>query len=273
MYDLNSVVTQCVKKIRKSYIGTVDHAVILGSGLSDLNLGGFECLASISYAELPDFPQSTVTSHKGELSILSNAKTCIAVCAGRQHLYEGYSAQQVATLTYILRELGVKQLYITNAAGALNAKFTPGDVMLISDHINFTGQNPVIGQANHLKNPFPDMSQAYDDNLLALAVEVAQAARLSHHQGVYAGVTGPSLETSAERRMFGMLGADAVGMSTVNEVIAAKHCNMNVLGLSAITNMATGDSNQKVDSIDEILSNAAIAGQSIKLILEKILNR
>ncbi len=250
---------------------TIDQAVILGSGLSGLSLTGFETIAKISYLDIKGLPKSTAPSHKGKLELVSNGSTTIALCSGRQHLYEGYSAQEVCILIYALSTLGTRSLFVTNAAGALNPEYCPGDVMLIDDHINFTGHNPLIGQDEQFGITFPDMSQAYNKSLSHHAKAAANRKSITLHCGVYMGVTGPSLETSAERRMFRTLGADAVGMSTVLEVIAANHTAMNVLGLSAITNLALGDENQKPDTIEEVLAHAATAGAKIKCILEGVL--
>ncbi len=269
------VFTDSVKKssdfLRSEIPQLIDTVVVLGSGLSELTLSGFELEQVIKYQSVPGLPESTAPSHAGELRIYQGQEKTIAVCAGRFHLYEGYNAQQVSMLVYMLNQLGARQLIITNAAGALNPEFRPGEVMLINDHINFTGQNPLIGQDDSLGMRFPDMSEAYNKNLLSSALSVANEHQISVHQGIYAGVTGPSLETSAERRMFRLLGGDAVGMSTVSEVIAANHCGMNVLGLSAITNLAMGDANQQPDTIEEVLENAHVAGQKIRKIIDGVL--
>lgn len=259
--------------IQARFEGHIDQAVILGSGLSGLELDGFSTLSSIKYADIEGLPKSTAPSHTGVLEIVSNGHSTIALCSGRQHLYEGYSAQEVCSLVYTLNTLGTHHLILTNASGSLNPDFLPGEVMLIKDHINFTGQNPLIGQDDTFGIRFPDMSQAYNLKLGQLAIDAAKEKGLSLHQGVYAGVSGPSLETSAERRMLRILGGDAVGMSTVLEVLAANHCGMKVLGLSAICNMALGDENQQLDTIEQVLANAAIAGTKIKIILELILSR
>ena len=250
----------------------IDEMVVLGSGLSDLKLDSFTLETTIAYQDIPCLPEPTAPSHAGQLRIYqaSSGNKTIAVCAGRFHLYEGYNAQQVSMLVYLLSQLGASRLIITNAAGALNPDFRPGEVMLIEDHINFTGQNPLIGQDDHFGMRFPDMSEAYSKSLIALAREAANTNSIKVHQGIYAGVTGPSLETSAERRMLRSWGGDAVGMSTVIEVIAAKHCGMNVLGLSAITNLALGDKDQQPDTIEEVLENAAIAGQSMSKIIPAV---
>jgi len=253
----------------------IDEMIVLGSGLSDLSLNGFKLEHTIPYKKIPCLPTPTAPSHVGELRIYQTSSKeiknkTIAVCAGRFHLYEGYDAQQVSMLVYLLNQLGAKRLMITNAAGALNSSYKPGEVMLIEDHINFTGHNPLIGQDDHFGMRFPDMSEAYSKALLTLAHRAAEEHKITVHQGIYAGVTGPSLETSAERRMLHTLGGDAVGMSTVVEVIAAKHCSMDVLGLSAITNLALGDKDQQPDTIEAVLENAAIAGLSISKIIKHV---
>lgn len=246
----------------------IDLAVVLGSGLSYLSLAGFERVCTIPYQDIQGLPKSTAPSHAGQLEIISDGKKSLALCAGRHHLYEGYSAQEVCILTYVLSELGASTMIFTNAAGALNSDYRPGDVMMINDHINFTGQNPIIGQDNEFGLTFPDMSQAYHSNLATKLRESAFSSDITLHEGIYIGVTGPSLETSAERRMFKTWGADVVGMSTVLEVIAANHAGMNVIGLSAITNLALGDAEQKPDTIEEVLEKAAVAGRKIKKMLE-----
>jgi len=263
---VNSVAT-ATKSIRRRYGESI------GSGLSDLLLDGFEEVAHVSYSDIEGLPPATAPSHVGQISIVSNGSKTIALCAGRHHLYEGYNAHQVTTLVYTLAQLGVSNLIITNAAGALNPSYHPGDVMLIEDHINFTGHNPIRGQDESFGVTFPDMSKAYSPAHLSLAAEAATAHQLNYHRGIYIGVLGPSLETSAERRMMRGFGADAVGMSTVLETIAANHCGMQVLGLSAITNLALGNDDQQADTIEEVLENAAKAGQGMKIILNEILIR
>lgn len=272
MISLVESVAAATNSIQKQYANNIDCAIILGSGLSELSVDGFEQVARISYNDIDGLPAATAPSHKGEISIVSNGIKTIALCAGRHHLYEGYSAQQVTTLVYTLAQLGAGELIITNAAGALNPDFRPGDVMLIDDHINFTGHNPVRGQDQSFGVLFPDMSEAYNLQRIEQALAAAKKHQLKVHRGIYIGVLGPSLETSAERRMMRSFGADAVGMSTVLESIAANHCGMHVLGLSAITNLALGDKDQQPDTIEEVLENAAIAGQSMKKILNEILS-
>ncbi len=272
MTTLVNSVASATKSIKRHYGESIDCAIILGSGLSDLMLAGYEQVAHICYSDIEGLPPATAPSHIGQISIVNNGSKTVALCAGRHHLYEGYNAHQVSTLIYTLAQLGVGNLIITNAAGALNPSYRPGDVMLIEDHINFTGHNPVRGQDESFGVMFPDMSKAYNPVYLSRAAEAATAHQLNYHRGIYIGVLGPSLETSAERRMMRGFGADAVGMSTVLETIAANHCGMQVLGLSAITNLALGDENQKADTIEEVLENAAKAGRGMKKILNEILS-
>jgi len=249
----------------------VDTAIVLGSGLSDVAVQS-RSEVTIPYTDLPGSAPTSIASHAGQLKISQVGDKTIAYCLGRVHLYEGYSAQQVAFLSYVMRELGAKKLIITNAAGGINEHYKPGDIMVIEDHINMTGLNPVLGQDDRLGQRFADMSKAYPPLLAAEAMRVGCELNLPMHLGIYVGVLGPTLETSAERRMLRILGADAVGMSTVTEVIAANHCGMQVLGLSAITNMATGNADQKADTIEEVLANAAIAAVGIEKIINTLLD-
>ncbi|RBP53469.1 purine-nucleoside phosphorylase [Arenicella xantha] len=268
---LHLLVEQAASHIKPLLEAPLDTAIVLGTGLSSLSLPGYHDVVSIKYDDIPGMPTSTAPSHDGELRIISNGQQTVALCAGRQHLYEGYSAQQVSTMTYVLRALGAKTLIITNASGGLNADFSPGDVMLIKDHMNLTGHNPLVGQDETLGIRFPDMSRPYDLSLRQKITAIASAQKITVHQGVYAGVLGPSLETSAERRMLRVMGADAVGMSTVLEVIAAVHCGLNVLGLAAITNLALGDENQAPDTLEDVLENAAVAASKMTVLLQKLL--
>jgi len=273
MTTLTDTINLASNSIQDAFAQTIDTAVVLGSGLSELQLHGYEILEQINYSDITGLNAVTAPSHKGVLTIVGRGDHIVALCAGRHHFYEGHSAQEVAIMTYIMRALGAANFIITNAAGALNPDYSPGEIMLISDHINLTGQNPLIGQDESLGMRFPDMSDAYSAHLRSLAHDSASRLGQPLYEGVYIGVTGPSLETSAERRMFGNMGADAVGMSTVLEVIAAKHAGMNVLGLSAITNMAVGDKNQQADSIEEVLGYAAIAGEKIGILLSDLLKQ
>lgn len=264
---LSQKITAAATAVNSIIKQPLDCAIILGSGLSS----AFKDLAvetNINYADIPHLPVPKITSHPGQLNVISANGARVALCCGRIHLYEGYSAQEVAFMTYLMSALGAKTLIVTNAAGALNPNYQPGQIMLISDHINMTGHNPILGQGDEIGQRFTDMSQAYSPILGNRVLEKMKSESI--HSGVYGGVLGPSLETSAERRMLTSIGADAVGMSTIMEVIAAKHCKMDVLGISAITNMATGDAHQAPDTIDDILKNAAIAAKGIRKITDSI---
>lgn len=272
MSDFSQQIQNSVQNVRRLESRNIDTAIILGSGLGEI-VPELENTNTIGYRDITNLPAPSVMSHHGRLIVGETKQQCVAVCQGRHHLYEGYNAQQVATMVYLLGQLGTQRIIITNAAGALNSNFNAGDVMLIEDHINFTGQNPLIGSGDDLGNRFVDMSQAYNNTLIDIAANAARNHNILCHKGVYAGVLGPSLETSAERRMLRTLGADAVGMSTVMECIAANHCNMQVLGLSAITNMALGDDQQQIDTIEDVLRYAAIAGKGIKKIISTVLSQ
>ncbi|PDO10896.1 MAG: purine-nucleoside phosphorylase [Candidatus Reconcilbacillus cellulovorans] len=215
-------------------------ALILGSGLGFL-ADGFENAKTVSYADIPHFPVSTVEGHAGELVFGRVGGRKAAAMKGRFHLYEGYAPDRIALPIRTLRELGVRTLVVTNAAGGICPDFRPGDLMLIRDHINFMFRSPLVGPNDPALGPrFPDMSEAYSRRLRDVARRVAEEIGLEVREGVYAGVLGPSYETPAEIRMLRTIGADAVGMSTVPEVIAARHAGLEVLGISCITNMAAG---------------------------------
>ncbi|MDR7440162.1 MAG: purine-nucleoside phosphorylase, partial [Armatimonadota bacterium] len=202
---------------------------------------------TVPYAEIPHFPRPTVEGHAGELVLGRLEGKPVAILRGRAHLYEGYSPQEVAFPVRVLHALGCRLLVVTNAAGGLNREWRAGDLMVISDHINLQATNPLLGPNDERLGPrFPDMSRAYDPELVALAERCALEERIPLRRGVYVAVLGPSYETPAELRMLRLLGADAVGMSTVPEVIAARHLGMRVLGISAITDMATGEVVQPV---------------------------
>lgn len=223
-----------------------DIALILGSGLGGL-VGAVEADAAIPYGEIPHFPRPVVEGHAGRLVIGQLDGRPVAVMRGRAHFYEGYPMAQVAFPVRVLHALGARTLIVTNAAGGLNPDFRAGDLMVITDHINFMGTNPLVGPNEEtLGTRFPDMSAAYDPELITLAQGAAVSSGVALRKGIYIGVVGPSYETPAELRMMRRWGADAVGMSTVHEVITARHCGMRVLGISAIADMATGETGAAV---------------------------
>ncbi|MBX5481332.1 MAG: purine-nucleoside phosphorylase [Myxococcaceae bacterium] len=214
--------------------------IILGSGLGGF-ADGFEEKVSLPYRELPHFPASTVPGHAGRLVLGKLGGEPVVAMQGRVHYYEGFTPAQVAFPARVLCTLGIKALVVTNAAGGINLEFAPGDLMVITDHLNLSGWNVLTGPNDDRLGPrFPDMSAAYNPQLRALLLECAQRRNIALRQGVYAILSGPSYETPAEIRMLRTLGADAVGMSTVPEVIAAAHMGVPVAGISCITNLAAG---------------------------------
>ncbi|MHB1126826.1 MAG: purine-nucleoside phosphorylase [Bacillota bacterium] len=226
--------------LQKRIMDQIQVGVILGSGLGELAEEITEGI-SIPYKDIPHFPVSTVSGHMGHLVIgyLSGQK--VMAMRGRFHYYEGYSLEEVTYPVRVMQRLGIKVLVVTNAAGGINDLFHPGDLMLINDHINLIGHNPLRGENQKEAGPrFPDMSEAYHRGYRELARDVSQRLGIPLHEGVYAGVTGPSYETPAEIRYLRIIGADAVGMSTVPEVIVGNHGGQKVLGISCITNMASG---------------------------------
>jgi purine-nucleoside phosphorylase len=238
---------QAVAYIRNVTVRAPRVAVVLGSGL-----GAFaDELAdpiSIPYSDIPGWPASTAAGHSGKLVFGKLGNLDVAVMAGRAHLYEGYTPAQVTLGVRVLHRLGARSVVFTNAAGGINLSYRQGALVLISDHINLQGSNPLIGPNDDSEGPrFPDMTEAYSAEYRAKAQQVAQQLKIQLDEGVYAALTGPSYETPAEIRYLRSIGADLVGMSTVPEVIVANHMGMQVLAISCVTNMAAGISPQKLD--------------------------
>jgi purine-nucleoside phosphorylase len=238
---------RAAEQIRSRTKTTPSVAVVLGSGL-----GAFADelvdASAIPYQEIHGFAQATVEGHAGKLVIGKAGDVSIAAMQGRFHFYEGYSLDEVTLPIRVLKLLGVQTLILTNAAGSLNTELTPGSLMLISDHINLMGANPLIGPNDDRFGPrFPDLTSAYDPDLQNLVIEEANAMNIDLRRGVYAALSGPSYETPAEIHMVRTMGADAVGMSTVPEAIVARHMDMRVIGISCITNLAAGVSNRPID--------------------------
>jgi len=243
--------------------------MITGTGLADL-AQAMDIEHTISYADIPHFPKSTVPGHAGLLLSGRMSGKPMIVMQGRFHIYEGYTVNEVTFPVRVMALLGVKHLFIASAAGGLDYRFSPGELMLVRDHINLTGHNPLIGRTVEEPNlRFPDMSSAYDTELAALAMKAATGTGVYLHQGVYAGITGPSLETPAETRFLKTIGADAVGMSTVNEVIEAVHSGMKVLAIVAITNRNIPECMEAI-SIEEVLANAKKASPQLMRLLQTI---
>ncbi|RME28198.1 MAG: purine-nucleoside phosphorylase [Deltaproteobacteria bacterium] len=246
--------------------------LVLGSGLGFL-ADEVENATAIDYGEIPNFPRSTVEGHRGRLVLGNLSGRPVAVMQGRFHFYEGYSLDKVVMGVRLFRKLGADYLLITNAAGGINPAFRPGDLMLITDHINLMGSNPLIGpNVDSLGPRFPDMSDAYCSELRDQALRIAKELGIELKQGVYAAMTGPSYETPAEIRMLAAAGADAVGMSTIPEVIAAVHAGMKVLGISCISNLAAGRSSEPL-SHEEVKETAEAAREKFTRLVLALLER
>ncbi len=266
MASLREQIDRAVSVVRARVSLAPQVAIILGSGLGAL-AGEVRADAVVPYAEIPGFPRSTVEGHAGNLLIGRLEGRAVAVMQGRAHFYEGYSLADVVFPVRVIRALGARVLLVSNAAGGINRLWSSGDLMIIADHINFMGSNPLMGPNDPDLGPrFPDMSQAYEPDLIALAERAALAEGIAIRKGVYAGVHGPSYETPAELRMLRGWGADAVGMSTVPEVIAARHMGMRVLGITAITDMATGEQIKTVTHEDVMAVAREIEPKFIRLV-------
>ena len=266
MYDQIEKAAVFIKsKIQKS----PEIGLILGSGLGVLAEQINEPII-LPYADIPEFPVSTVEGHKGQLVVGELCGKLVVAMQGRFHYYEGYSMDKVTFPVRVMKLLGVETLVVTNAAGSVNESFVPGDLMLITDHINFMGTNPLIGANDErFGSRFPDMSEAYNKELRMVAKQIAKKQGLDVKEGVYVGNTGPTYETPAEVRMARILGGDAVGMSTVPEVIVARHCGMKVLGISCLTNMAAGILNQPL-SHNEVIETTEKVKERFLLFVKEI---
>ena len=241
-------------------------AVILGSGLGSV-ADAVEDPLTIDYAAIEGFPRTTVAGHSGKMIVGRLGQSEVLCLQGRFHLYEGHRPQVIAEVVNALKAVGVNRLIVTNAAGSLNPEFTPGSLMLIKDHINFSGQNPLVGANDESTGPrFPDMSNAYDRDMRRQAKELAAELGINLPEGVYLMVLGPNFETAAEIRAFRTLGADAVGMSTVPEVIAAVHAGIKVLAVSAVTNFGTGLQETPL-SHEETIAGAARASSALTALI------
>lgn len=272
MQELAVKISQTVDFIKKEFKEVPDVAIILGTGLGDLAEKIKERKA-IEYSRIPNFPISTVVSHKGELVFGKIGDKKVVALEGRFHFYEGYSLEEVTYPVRVVKALGAKILVVSNAAGGLNPVHKAGDLMIISDHINFMGVHPLIGPNDEGLGPrFPDMCDAYDPKLIELAEKVALEEKIKAHKGVYIGVTGPTLETRAEYRFFRAIGADAVGMSTVPEVIVARHSGLRVFGISVITDVCLPDALKPCD-IEEIIKIANEAEPRLTRLIYKLIEK
>lgn len=268
-----------MKKIKESIdfiVSKTDHlpkiGLVLGSGLGSL-ADKITNPVIIKYEDIPGFPRSTVEGHAGQLVIGELAGKIVVAMQGRFHFYEGYHLKDVTFPIRVMIGLGVDSLIVTNAAGGCNTDFVPGDLMIIRDHINFTGQNPLIGEnLKDLGSRFVDMSKAYNREYISIAREVGKKLELNLKEGVYMWFTGPTYETPSEVKLARILGADAVGMSTVPEVIVANHQGVKVLGISCITNMASGILDQPLNHEEVVETSMKVKDNFEKLIMEIIYN-
>lgn len=262
-------IAEAAEFIKKTITAEPLVGMITGTGLTSLT-DSMEIDGSIPYSKVPHFPKATVPGHAGMLVCGRMAGKPVLAMQGRFHLYEGYTASEITFPVRVMAVLGAKYLFISSAAGGLNPHFKPGELMLVTDHINLTGNNPLIGRDLEEFGPsFPDMTSAYDRDLITLARQKAVEAGIVLNQGVYVGITGPSLETPAETRFLRMIGSDAVGMSTVNEVIAAVHSGLRTLAIVAITNINLPDC-MSGTSIEEVIATAEKASPSLARLLTRI---
>jgi len=265
-------VAEAVAAVRQVTDWTPDAAVILGTGLGGL-AQEMAVEAELGYERVPGFPVPTVESHAGRLLFGRLGGKRVVAMQGRFHRYEGYSLQEIGFPVRVLRALGARTLVVSNACGGMHPLWEPGDLVLIADHINLLGDNPLIGANDDALGPrFPDMSAAYDPALRALARAVARDLRLTLREGVYVAVTGPNLETAAEYRFLRTIGADVVGMSTVPEVVVAVHAGMRVLGLSIITDACLPDALEPAD-VAAIIATAKDAEPNLTRLVAGVLER
>jgi purine-nucleoside phosphorylase len=269
MPELYDQIAEARAAVQARWTGSPNVGIILGTGLGalaeDIRDG-----VTIPYEELPHFPHSTVHSHAGELVCGNLAGKAVVAMSGRFHAYEGYSLQRITFPVRVLKALGCKVLVVSNACGGLNPQYAKGDIMLIEDHINLMGDNPLIGpNDDRLGDRFPDMSEPYDKDLLTLTKRLAVEEKLPVQQGVFVAVTGPNLETRAEYRFLRTIGADVVGMSTVPETIVAVHGRMKVLGFSIVTDMCLPDALEPT-SLAEIVAVANEAEKKLRRLVRRV---
>jgi len=258
----------------KSRIGDFEPeiGIILGTGLGGL-VNEIQVEKQMMYSNIPDFPISTLEFHSGKLIFGTLAGKKVVAMQGRLHYYEGYSMQQITFPVRVMKMLGVKTLFVSNASGALNPDFKKGDLMVIEDHINLQPQNPLVGNNESALGPrFPDMSEPYNKDLIKKALKIAADNNIACHKGVYVSVTGPNLETRAEYRYLRIIGGDAVGMSTVPEVIVANHMSLPVFAISVLTDEGFPETLKPV-SVEEILAVATAAEPKLTLILKELVNK
>ncbi len=270
MQELFEQIDESVAAIRKVWSGKPHAGVILGTGLGGL-ADEIDVEAAFDYETIPHFPRSTAVSHRGRLLCGRLEGVPVVAMEGRLHMYEGYSLKQVTLPVRIMKALGAELLVVSNACGGMNPYFRCGDIMVIDDHINLLGDNPLIGvNDDRLGERFPDMSQPYTQELVDRALAIARRENIVAHKGVFVAVAGPNLETRAEYRFLRLIGADAVGMSTVPEVIVAVHSKMRVVGFSIVTDMCLPDA-LKPANVEEIIAIATAAEPKLRTLVKGVL--
>jgi purine-nucleoside phosphorylase len=269
MTELYEQIQDAKRAIEARWPGRPRVGIILGTGLGGL-AEDIDAEQTISYQDVPHFPHATVVSHAGQLVCGRLAGKPVIAMEGRFHYYEGYSLKQITLPVRVMKALGCEVLVVSNASGGMNPQFTKGDLMIIEDHINLMGDNPLIGKNDDRLGPrFPDMCHPYDPELIALAQRVALDEKIPCHKGVFVAVPGPNLETRAEYRFLRGIGADAVGMSTVPEVIVAVHSSLRTLGLSVITDMCLPDALEPV-KLQDIIATANTAEKKLRVLVRRV---
>lgn len=270
MLELYDQIEETVAHIRSRWDGQPRAGIILGTGLGSVT-EQIEIEAALDYEEIPNFPQSTAISHAGRLVCGRLAGLPVIAMEGRLHMYEGYSLKSVTLPVRVFRAMGADLLVVSNACGGMNPRYATGDIMLIDDHINLMGDNPLIGINDDRLGPrFPDMSEPYDLKLVDRALRIAREEDIVAHRGVFVAVAGPNLETAAEYRFLRIIGADVVGMSTVPEVIVAVHAGMRVIGFSCVTDMCLPDALEAAD-VDKIVAVAREAEPRLSRLVTRVL--
>lgn len=269
MNDLMNQLNEAVSYIKSQTNATPKVGIVLGSGLGNLSQV-IDVETEIEYGKIPHFPVSTVKGHGGKLLFGKLNGTNVLCMSGRFHFYEGYSAQQVVFPVRVMKMLGIETLLLSNAAGGVNAAYKVGDLMVINDHISFFTTNPLIGKnVEELGTRFPDMSEPYNKALIVKAMEIGKANNIHLHQGVYTAVTGPTFETHAEYRLIKVIGSDVVGMSTVQECIAAVHCGMKVFAVSVVTDLGIREEDNVITH-EEVLQAAKEAEPKLTLLFSEL---
>jgi purine-nucleoside phosphorylase len=270
MLELFSQIEESVAKIREEWTETPRAGIILGTGLGGL-ADQIEIAAAIEYDEIPNFPRSTAESHRGRLVCGTLNGIPVMAMQGRQHMYEGYPLKQITLPVRVMKAMGAEYLVVSNACGGMNPYYKSGDLMVIEDHINLMGDNPLIGINDDRLGPrFPDMCEPYSQELIDMALSIARQEDIVCHKGVFVAVAGPNLETRAEYRFLRAIGADVVGMSTVPEVIVAVHCGLKVVGFSIITDMCLADALQPAN-VEHIIATANDAEPRLTKMVVRVL--